>query len=375
MFWTDIFGHTYQYEPYEADPLAELEVQLSADALLGLAEASRALGSVPGLPHAGIEAVLYRSESSASSIIEGLAAGPRRILEAEFAGEDEIRDPIGSRIVRNLQGLRDALRTPWPARSEDILRWHELLTSGHPSMRPENIGAYRTQQNWIGGDSTGPRDAAFIPPTPEDVIPLIVDLEQFCARTDVAPLVQAFIAHGRFEVVHPFVDGNGRVGRMLLQHLLVARLRLTAPVPVSVPWSQEPDRYVRALRAYQDGDLSSWIVFAAESTIRAIDWMRLSASAISDLLDDLRSRVVTRGESVAARIITDLPIRPLVDAQSVAERYEVSTQAAHRALKGLEQNRILAQRAFSRRRKTKGRPRQVFTAPELIDLLERLTAI
>lgn len=105
----------------------------------------------------------------------------------------------------------------------------------------------------------------------------------------MAPIVQAFVAHGRFEVIHPFVDGNGRVGRLLLQHLLAARLDLTSPIPVSVPWSQEPDRYVGALQAYQNGDLNGWIVFTAESTIRAIDWMEASVASVHELLDEFRS--------------------------------------------------------------------------------------
>ena len=370
---TDQLGRSYPYEPYEAPPIATEELGLSGDAATAIAEASRALGSVPAMPLAGVAAALYRSESSASSIIEGISAGPRRVLEAEFAGAGEIKDEIGSRIVKNLEGLRDAVATAWPARSADFLRWHQLLTAGHPQMRPQHIGAYRTEQNWIGGDTSGPRLASFIPPDPGEVESLISDLERFCARTDVSPLLQALVAHGRFEVIHPFVDGNGRVGRMLLQHLLVNRLELESPIPISLPWSRDPDRYVNGLRAYQDGDLDTWIEFASISVVEAIEWLNAASSDISTLLDEMRSRAATRAHSAASKIITDLATYPLVEAQRVADRYGISLQAAHRSLGRLEERGILIRRSFARRAKTEGRPRQVYTAPELISLIERLT--
>lgn len=374
LIWTDHLGRSYPYKPYAAEPIAGAEMTLSGDAGLALAEASRALGSVPALPLAGIAAILYRSESSASSIIEGLTAGPRRILEAEFADDAEVHDEIGTRIVKNLQGLREAISTDRPPRSEDFLRWHRILMEGHPTMRDGYAGRYRSEQNWIGGDASGPRRASFIPPAPEAIGTLIDDLVRFCARSDIAPLQQALVAHGRFEVIHPFVDGNGRVGRMLLQQMLVHRLGLPSPVPVSIPWSRNKDRYVAGLRAYQEGDVDAWIEFASGSVIEAVAWMRSATDGISAVLDELRSRARTRGNSVAARIIDDLPTFPLLDANSLIERYGITAQAAHGALGRLETNGVLTRRAFIRRTKTRGRPRQVFTAPDLIAILGELLA-
>jgi Fic family protein len=371
--WTDQSGRSYHYRPYHAEPIAAMELDLSGPAVLAVAEASRLLGTVPSLPLAGIGAVLYRSESSASSIIEGLVAGPRRILEAEAALAGDLDDPIATRVVRNLEGLRDAIDTPLPARSPDLLRWHRLLTDDHPRMRREHIGAYRTEQIWIGGDASGPRNAAFIPPSPAHVAPLIEDLVGFAARTDLSPVVHAAIAHARFEVIHPFVDGNGRVGRMLLQHLLVRRLDLATPVPISIPWSWDTDAYIDGLRSYQSGDLNTWIKVAAAAIARAVDWMHRAADEIEALLTDLRSETRTRGESVAASVVNDLPRYPLVDAPSVAERYGVSRQAAYGALIRLSQAGVLSEQRFARRTKT-GRPRRMFSNPALIDLLAALSS-
>ncbi|MEN8240190.1 MAG: Fic family protein [Actinomycetota bacterium] len=369
--WTDLLGRTYEYEPHTAAPIADLEIATSGATTFAIAEASRALGTVPSLPEAGIAAVLYRSESSASSIIEDIRVGPRRILEAEIARNDEIRDPIADRIVGNLEGLRDAFGTPFPASPEDYLRWHRILMEGHTRLESHQIGAYRTSQNWIGGDAYGPRNATFIPPPPEDVAPLIEDLARYTTRTDIAPVVQAFVAHARFEVIHPFVDGNGRVGRMLLQHILAGRLQTPAPVPVSVPWSKHKDSYINGLRAFQNDDVNHWIEFAAMSIVDAVQWMTIVEHRVSTLITSLGQRSRSRGNSVAARVIRDLPTHPLIDAETVANRYNVSNQAAHEALTRLGEDGVLGERSFSRRTKA-GRPRRMFANTDLINLLSEI---
>jgi Fic family protein len=365
--WTDSLGRTYEYTPNTPESLAVADFEFSSEVTLALAGASRALGSVPRFPMAGIATVIYRSESSASSLIEGVGPGPRRILKAEFAETGEVNDEPARRVVGNLEALRAAISTPVPATVDDMLTWHRLLMAGHPSMRPETIGALRTEQNWIGGGSFGPRDAEYIPPPPEDVRSLLEDLVNFSARTDLTPVALAALAHAQFEVIHPFVDGNGRVGRVLLQHLLVNRAGLEAPVPVSVPWSRNTDRYLAGLRAFGDGDTDSWLLFASWSVIEAVGWMSEMTGGVADLLHRMRGRIETRGRSVAAQVIDDLPLYPVVDTQRVAERYGVAPQTAHEALLRLSEAEILVERPLSRRKK--GRPRRVFAATELIDLL------
>ena len=365
--WTDSLGRTYEYTPHSPELLASAEIAFSSEVTLALAESSRALGSVPRLPLAGIATVLYRSESSASSLIEGVGPGPRRILEAEFVAADEVNDEPARRVVGNLEALRAAISTPVPARVDDMLTWHRLLMEGHPRMRPETMGAVRTELNWIGGGSFGPKDAEYIPPPPEEVLRLLEDLVAFSARTDLTPVALAALAHAQFEVIHPFVDGNGRVGRALLQQLLIKRAGLDAPVPVSVPWSRDTDRYIAGIRSFQDGDAESWLLFAAWSVIEAVDWMKQMVNRVNDLTDRLRSRVETRGRSVAAKVLDDLPLHPVVDTQTVAERYGVTPQTAHEALVRLSEAEILVERPLSRRKR--GRPRRVFAATELIDLL------
>jgi Fic family protein len=183
----------------------------------------------------------------------------------------------------------------------------------------------------------------------------------------LTPVALAALGHAQFEVIHPFVDGNGRVGRAFLQHLLVKRAELEAPVPVSVPWSRDTDRYISGLRAFQDGETDSWLQFASWSVIEAVGWMREMTLGLEELLDRMRRRIETRGRSVAARVIDDLPLHPVVDTQTLAQRYDVAPQTAHEALLRLSEAGVLVERPLSRRKK--GRPRRVFAATEMIDLL------
>ncbi len=370
--WTDSLGRTYPYRTHQAVRIADSRFLLGSGPVLAVAEAARRLGQLPVLPLAGVAAVLYRSESAASSLIEGIEAGPRRVLEAEFAGPGEIDDPGAERVVSNLRALVDALASGPGLEKRDLLRWHRLLTGGHPDLKPEHVGAFRTVQNWIGGDSTGPRNAVFVPPEPEEVKPLIADLLRFARRTDLAGVPTALVAHAQFEVIHPFVDGNGRVGRMLLQNILALRHGLDMPVPVSVSWTRNKDRYLAALRRYQDGDVEYWVEFGATSIVAAVEWMLEAADQIRTLVDGLKARSGARGDSVAALLLEDLPANPLIDATTVADRYGTSKQAAHQALGRLTARGILSELSFSRKVKRAGRPRRYFCSPELTSLLTKL---
>lgn len=371
--WLDRLARSYDYQSHDAEIIAEKSFVFSGSAVHALTAAAGELANRSTLHHAaGLAAVLYRSESGASSIIEGLDVRPRRILEAEFADADEVDDPIARRIVANLRGLEDALETARPIAGSDLLRWHAILMKGDPHARPEHVGAWRKEQNWIGGDALGPRGASFIPPHPNELPPLLDDLVAFTLRDDLSPITLGLLAHAQFEVLHPFADGNGRVGRMLLQHELARGMSAAEPIPVSVIWSRDKDRYIDALRSLQDGDLDSWVEFGATSLLLAGDWLRETARAVDQLIQRLADRAAARAGSAAAKIVRDLPRFPIVDAPGVADRYGISKQAAHRALARLEQQGIIRDQAFARGTTKRGRPRRVFASPDLIELLDTL---
>jgi len=371
--WLDRLARSYDYQSHDAESIAEKSFVFSGSTVHALTAAAGELADRSTLHYAaGLAAVLYRSESGASSIIEGLDVRPRRILEAEFAETDEVDDPIARRIVANLRGLEDSLETARPIGESDLLRWHAILMKDDPHVRPEDVGAWREEQNWIGGDALGPRGASFVPPHPDELPLLLDDLVAFTHRDDLSPITLGLLAHAQFEVLHPFTDGNGRVGRMLLQHELARGMSAAEPVPVSVIWSRDKARYIDALRSFQEGDFDSWIEFGATSLLLAGDWLRETARAVDQLIHGLSDRANARAGSAAAQIVRDLPRFPIVDAPRVAVRYGISKQAAHRALERLEQSGIIRDQAFARGTTKRGRPRRVFASPDVIELLASL---
>ncbi|GMR02572.1 MAG: hypothetical protein BMS9Abin20_0910 [Acidimicrobiia bacterium] len=152
------------------------------------------------------------------------------------------------------------------------------------------------------------------------------------------------------------------------QRVLAGRTGITTPIPMSIPWSRDKDRYIEGLRRFQAGVADGWIEFSCSSIVEAIDWTHTTEQRVASLLTDMAERSRTRGGSATSRIIRDLPVHPRVDTGSVAARYGITRQAAHEALRRLSEDGILTERSFSKRAKG-GRLRQVFSSPELIDLL------
>jgi len=154
-------------------------------------------------------------KSVASSQIEGLRITQRRLAEALFA--PDLGDVTARSVINNITAMEAAVNlgsAERPITMMDIQAIHQTLLN-----TPEDVaiaGVVRTTQNWIGGRTTSPLGAQFIPPPPEEIAPLLDDLCVFINRDDLPAVAQAAITHAQFETIHPFADGNGRVGRCLI---------------------------------------------------------------------------------------------------------------------------------------------------------------
>lgn len=192
-------------------------------------------------------------ESLGSSRIEQLDSDLRNVARARAV---QLRRGIhhygrAARVITNLDATRRAvafLESSERIGLEDLLDAHVMLFSGG---RPgETSGRIRTDQNWIGHHD-GPYGARFVPPPPEHVTRLLDDLIAYCNSHCQSPIIQAALAHGQFEVIHPFADGNGRIGRALV-HAVLARRGLTdrfAP-PISLYLSVRKEDYIEALQGF-----------------------------------------------------------------------------------------------------------------------------
>ncbi len=347
----------FDYQAYVPDDVDDVDPVLPSSAARLLFEADEAVRELNAdLPNVtGLEALarqLLRQESVASSRIEGLVMSHRRLARAAVADDDQHRDTSAESILANIAAMEHAITVTSVApeiTAESFVAVHRVLLE---HTRDAHLaGVVRTSQNWIGGNNHNPYGAAFVPP-PEDEVPrLLADLARLMNRQDLSPTLQAAIAHAQFETIHPFADGNGRVGRCLI-HLAYRRAELAPRFvpPVSLVLATESDAYVRGLTSYRTGRPEEWYMDFALTVIRACR----AARQLSQQIDELEERWMEaarrpRRNSTARRLIQMLPAQPILRVSSVIDLLGVSSSAAHSAVNELEDAGVLKQVTVGKR--------------------------
>jgi Fic family protein len=308
---------------------------------------------------------LLRAESVASSRIEGLVLSHRRLARAAFAPEQ--RDENAQLVLQNIAALEEAVElTARVDRLEPqhIVQLHKILFR---STRDERYGGViREEQNWIGGRANNPGDAEFIPPPAEYVEKLLDDLALFANRGDVQPIIQAAVVHAQFETIHPFVDGNGRVGRALIHVIL--RRRGVAPhyvPPVSLVLAADAQRYVAALQDFRFATETSWFEVFSDAVRRAA----MGAGDFAQRVAELQERWLAqagdpRAGSAPRLLIEALPANPIVDQASAEQVTGAGREAVRLALLRLEEAGVTRQLNLGRQRE------RVWESVGLFDLLD-----
>lgn len=359
-----------RFESYVPGPIADYEPSLGGATLRLLSDADAAVRDLNRLDSSQanqIEALarqLLRQESLASSRIEGLLISHRRISEADY-------DPRGStdlrarEVLANIEAMEGAIRVGAEARAIDAATVTALHRTLMESTQPGIAGTVRDRQNWIGGRYGTPVGADFIPPPAAEVPALLDDLAEFMNRDDLPATLQAALIHAQFETIHPFADGNGRVGRCLI-HVIFRRrgLAIHHVPPVSLLMATDVDGYVKALTAYRDGDEAEWDVYFAQTTIAASHAGHDFAERLRSLQAEWRDRAGVRRGSTAAKVIDALPAQPVLDVKKAAELAGTSEEAARLALNALEERGVLE-------RVTKRNWGRVWEAKGLWSLLDR----
>jgi Fic family protein len=359
----------FRYTALVPDPVATVDPTLPSSVGALVADAERATLTLNENPPkvANLEVLarrLLRAEAVASSWIEGVQLSNRRLAraEAEATGSQDVTAKAVLGNVAAMERVVALADSGTPLALEELLGVHRKLMELTPDAR--GAGELRERQNWIGGNPYTPSDASFIPPPPEYVPALVDDLLRFIERDDLSPALQAAIAHAQFEAIHPFSDGNGRVGRALIHFVL--RRRGLAPrfvPPVSLVLAARSNSYIAGLNAYAHGKLPEWLdVFARALSSAAIRSAELG-DLVAKLQGDWRERARRpRKDSSAAALIAALPAYPVLTVESAARVLGRSVQAANEALAKLEEAGIV-----KRTRATKwGR---IFESPELLDLV------
>ncbi len=235
-------------------------------------------------------------------------------------------------------------------RPEAVLRAHEDLFRRHPD-EAHRAGTFRTTQNWIGGSDYSPVGALHVPPPPETLPGYLEDLFAFANRDDVPTLVQAAIVHAQFESIHPFIDGNGRIGRALI-HAVLRRRRAARhlTVPIASALVAHRERYFAALNDYRAGCAAPLIAMLASATSTATAESWRTAARLVDLRKDWHGAVGgSRPGTALHRLLDLLTEEPIVNVALVAERLDASESTAVTTIQTLVSARILTKAPRSRR--------------------------
>jgi Fic family protein len=339
-------------------------------------EAHEALASVRAstrrLPNPDLIArTLDRREAVLSSQIEGTQADVAQLLDYEATGDVEGLPPdvhVTLNYVRALDlGLAQVRARGPGALTVDLLcHLHAVLMAGVVDY-PDAPGRLRTIQNWIGGASI--YAARFVPPPPGQLQAPLRDLEDFLQPDRSAPAVLSIvlrlaIAHAQFEAIHPFRDGNGRVGRVLLPLMLAAEGY--PPIYLAGYLKRHQHAYYERLAGAQlRGDWLAWARFLADGIVAAAREAAALAEAMLALKAEWQAALAGLRADAAARHLPALLLgTPVVTVNLVRERLGVSFPAANAAVAALVERGILAQPV------TRGRNR-VFAASALVSLLNR----
>ncbi len=357
------------FVPFPLPPNPPLNVDLDL-----LEKANRAVGRLDALtlllPDPSLLLYFYvRKEAVLSSQIEGTQSSLSDLLLHEYHETPGV--PTGdveevSQYVAALNHGLERLRGGFPLSLRLIREIHEvLLSKGRGST--ETPGEFRRSQNWVGGSRPG--NALFVPPPPDEAMGCLTELEKFLhdqpVRTPV--LLKAALSHVQFETIHPFLDGNGRLGRLLVTFLLCIEGALSEPLLyLSLYFKAHRETYYDLLqRVRVEGDWEAWVTFFLEGVIETAGQAVKTAQLIMKLFTDDRTRIEAMGQAAGtvSRVHSYLQKKPVLEIPRASQQIEISQPTVTSALKRLEEIGIV--------REITGKARdRIYVYKEYLDILE-----
>jgi Fic family protein len=337
------------YRAFHPDPLPPafewtpqlVRVLSEADTLLGrLAGEGRRLPN----PHVLLRPFLRR-EAVLSSRIEGTQATLGELLAAE-AGQaierspDDLRE-VGNYVVALEYGITRLRTLPLSLRL--VCELHARLMAGVRGGHA-TPGDFRRSQNWIGPAGCTLQDATYVPPPPETLLEHLGAWETFLHDRTLPPLVHAALMHAQFEVIHPFLDGNGRVGRLLITLFLIEREILTTPLLYLSAFFEATrrDYYGNLLAVSQAGAWTDWLAYFLRGVARQSEDALARAERINGLLTQWREHLAATKSPVAMSVLDRVASNPFVTARGLQQDLDVSFNTAARAIERLVRAKVVA---------------------------------
>jgi len=319
-------------------------------------EAMITLGRLDGisrlLPNKDFFILMFiRKDAASSSQIEGTNASLDESIEAQtIERPNDLPDDV-SDILHYIDALNHGIKrlSDLPLSSRLLLEIHKELMTDARTTQHAYPGEFRRTQNWIGG--TSPANARFVPPPVHEMNRALDELEKFIYdKTPALPLIKAGLLHSQFETIHPFTDGNGRTGRMMVTLYLTQTGRLEIPVLyLSSFFKKHQDRYYEVLNLYhsESGSPNEWLDFFLDGVIETAESAIIACHKITELrLEDL-AKVQSLGKSSAestVKMLQHLYSLPIVGLAEVMNWTGYSKQGAYNVIERLVQLGILSPR-------------------------------
>lgn len=293
-------------------------------------------------------------EATKSSRIEGTQTSMEEALQSEaYINPEKIDDWHEVHNYIKAMNFAIAQLDKLPVSNRLLKQTHKKLLQGVRG-RHKLPGDFRTSQNWIGGASL--KDAAFIPPHHDEVPDLMSDLEKFINNDDlhVPPLIRIALAHYQFETIHPFLDGNGRLGRLLITLYLVSNKIISKPALYLSDFFERNRRlyYENLTGVKTKNNVAKWLSFFLVGVVETAQNSIETFNAIIKLRQVVEEKkIITLGKRVplALALIRYLYSKPIVDANEVAIALEVNISTAHRLIQDFENLKILVEQTGYKR--------------------------
>ncbi len=358
------------YVAYYPKPMPS-SVELASRTITRLADAEASLGRLAGAgrllpnPHLLIRPYVLR-EALASARIEGTQASLLGVLESEAHDTSYTPDieEVLNYVAAMEQGLARLESLPFSRRL--VCDMHAVLMKGVRG-RERRPGEIRTSQNWVGPPGSTIQSALFVPPPPGELGDLLSDWERFVHENrTISILVQSGLLHYQFETIHPFLDGNGRMGRLLIVFHLVRSGRLPQPLLyLSSYFERHRTEYYDKLQGVRErGDLDAWLRFYLTGVETQANDALARAERLLDLRESYRARVINSTRSQAVALVDSLFANPIITARRVEKMHNVKRPTSLRMLDLLRDLEIITEMPPGPRRQRR------FIAERILNLLE-----
>lgn len=331
-------------EPFPSDPLLEFSPEIIAKA----ARAERLIGKLDGITHILPDVDFFINmyvvkDATSSAQIEGTKATMMDALElnAGIASQSSDADDI-LHYIKALNYGKERLKN-FPFSLRFIKELHGVLMTEARSTHFSDPGSFRTSQNWIGGTTL--QNASFIPPPVYEMNIALADLEKFIHNTDLMPVLQAGILHAQFETIHPFLDGNGRTGRLLITLFLFQRAILEKPVLfLSSYFKTHQHLYYTKLDAYHRNEVEQWLHFYLDGIIETSNQSIEMSKQITALREADMRKIQALGKREAGSGVSFLQILftdPIINISTAAQKMKFTRVGAGKLIDRFVELKIL----------------------------------